>query len=345
MSRSIPKIWPEKLLSVACLVGIIFWFWHAGPAFGQTPAPAASAPIRTQLVKRFLSIGTGSINGVYYPLGTAMARLFNSNLGDILVISEPTNGSVSNVRFLRNGDIALAIVQNDVAWEAFTGKGNFEGKPFAELRVLTSLYSEVIHVAVRKDANLVTFQDLRGKVIAIGEAGSGTAINARIILESAGLREGDFTPSYLTFTKATDALQAGYIDAVFFTGGVPLEGFALLGAKIPFRLLSFSEELRQRLVGGYPFLERENIPRGTYPGQDEDIPTVGLRALLITTSEFDPDLGGRMLRLLFGNIGYLTSISRTASSLNIKSALKGVDPKMLHPAAEKYFQENRGGGG
>ncbi len=312
----------------------------AQPLPGREPPPA-SAPIRAQLVKRFLSIGTASINGAYYPLGTAMARLFNAKLGEILVISEPTNGSVDNVRYLQSRDIALALVQNDVAWEAFTGRGNFDGKPFAELRVLASLYSEVVHVAVRKDAEIRTFRELKGKVIAIGEAGSGTAINARIILDAAGLKEGDYTPSYLSFTKATDALESRYIDAVFFTGGIPLEGFALLGQKMPLRLLPFSEELRGRLVTGYSFLERETIPSGTYSGQDEEISTVGLRALLVTTAEFEPELAERMLHLLFQNIGYLTSICKTAEALTLRSALKGVDPKMLHPGAERFYKECR----
>lgn len=303
--------------------------------------PHPDAPIRTQLVKRFLSIGTASINGTYHPLGIAMARLFNAKLGEILVISEPTQGSVANIRYLQSRDIALALVQNDIVWEAFTGKGNFAGSPFAELRVLASLYSEVIHIAVRKDAGIRSFEELRGKVVAIGEAGSGTAINARIILDAAGLREGDYIPNYLTFTKATDALEARYIDAVFFTGGLPIEGFSLLGQKVPLRLLPVSEDLRRRLVSGYPFLERETIPSGTYPGQDEEIPAVGLRALLVTTSDFEAELAERMLQLLFQNIGYLASICKTADTLSLRSALKGFDLKMLHPGVERFYRENQ----
>ena len=295
---------------------------------------------QAHLVKRFLSIGTASISGVYYPLGTALARVFNSNLGEILVISEPTQGSVTNIGYLRNRDIALALVQNDVAWGAFFGKGLFEGKRFPELRILASLYSEIIQVVVRQDSTLRTMQDLRGKTVAIGEAGSGTAGNAKIILQAAGFSEQDFTSSHLVFTKAIDALQAGYVDAVFFTGGLPSEGISMLGARIPIRMIPFPEALRAHLVASYSFLERESIPSGTYPGQGEDIPTVGLRALLVTTSDLEPELANQMLALLFANIEYLSSLCPAIRGLTPATALKGVDLGMLHPGAVRFFAES-----
>ncbi|RCK76729.1 MAG: TRAP transporter solute receptor, TAXI family precursor [Candidatus Ozemobacter sibiricus] len=304
---------------------------------GSVAAQEASRTYDVRLVKRFFSIGTASISGMYYPLGSAMSRLFNSNLDGIVTIPEPTKGSVDNIEHLRRGEIALALVQNDVAFNAFHGRGAYEGRPMPTLRVLASLYSEVLHVAVRQDAGLRTFDDLRGKVLAIGEEGSGTAVNSQIILEQLGFKPGDFTPSYLGVTKAIAALEGGYVDAVFFTGGLPSEGFALLGRRLPIRLLSFSSEMRQKVIAAYPFWQEEIIPAGTYPGQTADVATVGLRALLCTTAGFDPDLGERMLALIFDQAAYLATMSRAAAGLRLDTATKGVPPEMLHPATRQFL--------
>ncbi|NLI79098.1 MAG: TAXI family TRAP transporter solute-binding subunit [Candidatus Riflebacteria bacterium] len=299
--------------------------------------PEATGSFDIRLVKRFFSIGTGSISGTYYPLGSAMSRLFNSRLDGIVTIPEPTRGSVENIEFLRGGEIALGLVQNDVAFNAYYGKGSFDGRPWPGLRVLASLYSEVMHVAVRRDAAIASLSDLRGKVLALGEEGSGTALNARIILEQLGLGPTEFTPSFLGLTKALAALEGGYVDAVFFTGGLPIEGFALLGERLPIRLLEFPPEFCRHLITACPFLAEEVIPAGTYPGQAGPVATVGLRALLCTTDAFDPALAERMLGLVFDHAGYLAGMSQAAASLGLDTAVKGVPAEMLHPAVRSFL--------
>jgi len=297
----------------------------------------AREEFQTHLLKRFFSIGTASINGAYFPLGTAMSRLFNSHMDEIVTISEPTSGSVANIEFLRNGDLALALIQSDVAYHAYHGDHGFTGNPFPKLRILASLYSEIVHIAVRAESKIQTIKDLKGKIIAIGEKGSGTAVNAEMILEAFDLTDRDYQPSYLSFTKATSALLAGDIAAVFFTGGLPSEGLSLLGEKTPIRMLSFPEDMRKKIVSSYAFLSPVTIPKGIYPGQSQEIPSVGLRALFATRDDFDPILAERMLNLLFDNIHYLSSESRTAKEINLAHALEGVENTMLHDGARKYY--------
>ncbi|HOY65804.1 MAG TPA: TAXI family TRAP transporter solute-binding subunit [Candidatus Ozemobacteraceae bacterium] len=311
------------------------------PAVSGEPATvtaSAAGQIETRLVKRFLSIGTASINGVYYPLGTAMARLFNAHLDGIVAIPEPTAGSVANIEYLRRHEIALALVQSDVALHAFHGRERFEGRPFPELRVLASLYSEVLHIAVRQDSGITALTDLRGKNVVLGEEGSGTAENARMIMAGLGLHAGEFTPSYLGFTKATAALEGGYVDAVFYSGGVPVDGVALLARRIPIRLLPFPEPVRRRLIARHPFWQTETIPAHTYPGQAVDVETIGLRALLVTTSELQRPLATRILELLFDRTPYLTSLSPAAAAISLEQALKGIQSDMLHEAARDFYR-------
>ncbi|MFZ2955417.1 MAG: TAXI family TRAP transporter solute-binding subunit [Candidatus Ozemobacteraceae bacterium] len=291
------------------------------------------------LARRFIGMGTASIDGSYYPLGAAMTGLFNSRLEGMVALAEPTAGSVANLEYLSQGDLALALVQSDMAYAAFHGREMFINRPFSQLRVLASLYPEVVHLVVRRDAGIDALSGLRGRRIALGEEGSGTALNAQRILEVVGLRINDFQPHFLSFTKATEALQAGDIDAVFFTGGIPSDGLSRLAGRIPIKLLAFPEEISARLLESQPFWGRETIPPGTYQGQSEPVPTVGLRALLVTTSDFDPGVATAMLELIFTHLEYLAEKSPSARMISLPRAREGIEPEMLHPAAETFFRQ------
>lgn len=305
--------------------------------FSAAALQADDNNINAVLLKRFFSIATASIDGVYYPLGNAMARLLNANLEDAVAISESTGGSIANVELLRLGDVALALIQSDILYDAIYGHRSFTGNSFPKLKVLASLYSEVVHVLVSSDSDIFTLEDLRGKRIAIGEKGSGTAINTQMIIDVLGFKSEDYFPNFLTFTKATDALKNGHVDAVFYTGGVPLDGIVNLIRSSRIRLVQFNKDVRDKLVNAFPYWREEIIAAGTYPGQLSDVNTVGLRALLATTDDFDPDMAEKMLEILFGNLDYLTQLSKAAKKISFKDGLKGIENEMLHEGARRFF--------
>src|SRR3546814_13585607 len=77
--------------------------------------------------------------------------------------------------------------QSDVAYCAYTGTGLYEGKGKVEdLRLIATLYPETIHIVARKDAGIEPVADLRGKSVSLDEPGSGTIVDARIVLAAHG---------------------------------------------------------------------------------------------------------------------------------------------------------------
>ncbi|MBF0543980.1 MAG: TAXI family TRAP transporter solute-binding subunit [Candidatus Riflebacteria bacterium] len=324
----------NKVYNLFLIIALALFFSSVSKYVG------ADSKFRTALLKKFYIIGTGGINGVYYSLGSAIARLFNSRMEDILTISEPTNGSVSNIELLRSKEVTLALVQSDIAYDAYFGKGIFEGKPFPNLRILAALYSESVHLIVLNDSPIKTPLDLKGKQVSIGEEGSGTALNAKILLDECGIKSTDFHPKFLSLAKATDALKSGYIDAIFFTGGVPVEGFSLLSNEKPIRLISLPDYNLKIMLDGRPYFTSETILAGAYRGVTENVNTLGLRALLITTDSFESEKVETILQIIFSNSDYLTSISNMTESIDLKKALVGVDSKMLHQAAAAFYKSH-----
>ena len=121
--------------------------------------------------------------------------------------------------------------QADVATWAYKGTGLFEGKPnVPDLRLIANLYPESVHIVVRKGSGIKTVADLKGKRVALDEPGSGTLINARIILAAYGVKEADIKPEYIKPNQAGDKLKDGSLDAFFFTGGAPAGAIAELAS-------------------------------------------------------------------------------------------------------------------
>ena len=60
--------------------------------------------------------------------------------------------------------------------------------PLSELRAIASLFPAVAHLVVRADSPIRSLADLKGKAVAVGEAGSGSAADAAVLFEAAGSR-------------------------------------------------------------------------------------------------------------------------------------------------------------
>ena len=291
-----------------------------------------------KLIKKIYSFGTASINGTYYPFGNAISRLFSRNLKKLVTVAEPTAGSVANVNFLRNKQIELALIQSDVVWMAYQGTVIFNGNPFKELRVLASLYSEKVQIVVRGDSGINCLDDLRGKKISVGERDSGSAAGAIQILEAAGLKNNeDYNLVYERFTKATELLLDGYIDAVYYVGAVPADGLARLSEKIPIKLLEIPEVVINKLTTAYPYYSTESIAQNSYLGHTKTINTLGFKALLVGTTRLPSEEVINILTVIYSNPKILSDHDKVLVELNKNDAIKGVDAAMLHDGAAAFF--------
>jgi TRAP transporter TAXI family solute receptor len=82
--------------------------------------------------RRAVTITTGSVDRVYYPIAGAMSRI-TSEACDLSIRAtvRSSAGSVANAQLIRSGGAAFALLQNDIAYYAFNGVelGVFMGKP------------------------------------------------------------------------------------------------------------------------------------------------------------------------------------------------------------------------
>jgi len=294
-------------------------------------APAAMA--QTQ----FLNIATGGTAGTYYPLGGAMAEIFNQNVRGVEASVQATGASVANINMMAQGQVDLALVQNDIAFYAAQGLEMFRS-PIANLRGIANLYPEVIQIVARADSGIRTVEDLKGKRVAVGDAGSGTEANARQILAAAGLSYNDITVRYLSFAEASNNLRDGHIDAAFVTAGIPTAAIQDVAATRDIVLVSVSPDLAARLQQEYPFYIAVTVPGGTYQGVNEDVPTVAVGAMLAVRADLSEDLVYNLTKALFENLDRLAQAHVRGGDVSLETAKDGMSLE-LHPGAARYFDE------
>ena len=65
------------------------------------------------------------------------------------------------------------------------------------MRAIGSLFPAVAHLVVRADSPIRSLADMKGKTVAIGEAGSGSATDAAVLFEAAGFGKDEIVQKNL----------------------------------------------------------------------------------------------------------------------------------------------------
>lgn len=260
-----------------------------------------------------MRMATGPTGGTYFPIGGLIANAISNPPGSrpcdrggscgvpgLIVAAVSTSGSVVNVDSLKAGSADLAMVQADIGFWAWSAEGIFYGRDAVEnLRALARLYPESIHLVARKGSGIERVEDLKGKRVAVGEKGSGTLVEARLILNAHGLKLSDINPAYIRPGPAADRLADGTIDAFLFVGGAPLQVIDALAQRVDVTLVPIDGKAADKLADTFPYLTHNIIPADTYKGQFRPVPTLAVGAVLMTTTDMDDDMAYAIVKALW----------------------------------------------
>ena len=301
---------------------------------------AALAVAGSAHAQQFFRIGTGGTAGTYYPVGGMIANAV-SQPGKIVATAQASNGSLANVNAVAGGSLEAGMSQSDVATWAYTGTGAFDGKPrVTDLRMIANLYPESIHLVVKKGSGIKSVADLKGKRVALDEPGSGTLINARMVLAAYGVSENDIKPEYIKPNQAGDKLKDGALDAFFFVGGAPAGAIAeLASGGTGIELVALTGPSADGLRMANPYFAVDTIAGNTY----KDVPavqTLAVGAQLVTSAKVDAETVYQVTKGMFSDSTQKTLAAGHAKGKFItkENAVKGVGIP-YHPGAERFYKE------
>jgi TRAP transporter TAXI family solute receptor len=316
------------------------------------PLLGAGASTRAENI-RFFQIATGTTGGTYFLIGGLIANAVSSPPGapdcahggscgvpGLIAVAQATSGAVENVTALRDGRLDSAMVQANIAVNAYVGDDPFaKAGPFRELRAIANLYTEAVHLVVRADSRIASVADLKGRRVSLGEQGSGTLVTARRLLGVYGLSEKAVKPAYLGPGASTDLLAGGQLDAFFIIGGYPIPAVADLATRLPIALVPLNDERVRRMMERLHHFSPTVIAETAYAG----VPTVqsiGVGAEWLVHARQDPDLIYGLTRALWNEntLRLLQENHPVGGGIRPGQALQGLAVP-LHPGAARYYQE------
>lgn len=295
---------------------------------------------------KYVTIGTGGVTGIYYPTGGAIGRIVNKKKREygIRVTVESTGGSVFNVNAVMAGDLEFGVVQSDRQYQAINGLAgsDWEGKKQEKLRAVCSFHPESITLVAAVDTGIKTLEDLKGKVVNIGNPGSGTRKNSIDALSTAGIDyEKDLRAEGLKAVESAKMLQDGRVDAFFYTVGHPNGSIkeATSGAR-KVRFIPVEGPGLDTLLAEAPYYAKTFIPISNYPQAEnkEDVPTFGVKATFVTSADVPEEIVYAVTKEVFDNLEEFKKLHPAYAVLTRENMLEGLSAP-IHPGAMKYYKE------
>ena len=290
---------------------------------------------------QFITIGTGGVTGTYYPTGGAICRMVNKQKKKtgIRCSVESTGGSVYNVNTIKAGELDFGIGQSDTVYQAYYGKGKFKGKAIKELRSAIAIYPELLAFVVAKRSGIKKFTDIKGKRVNIDTPGSGTRMTTEIVLKAFGIKKSDLAQvDELKSSEGPTMLKDDHIDGYFGMFGHPTANIKDAANSVDIDLIPIDGKPIDELVKKYPYYAKGIISGTFYKGVTHDTPSIGVKAVLCTSSKISDKVVYTVVKTILDNFEAFKKLHPAYKTITKKSLLDGLSIPQ-HPGAVKAFKE------
>jgi uncharacterized protein len=288
--------------------------------------------------KTTISLGTATPGGGFPVYGNAFAELMNAADASFVIEPRNTKGSNENIPLMEAGQLDVALVAGEPAYEAFMGIG----RPATPLKILTAMYSSPGMFVVRADSPYKTIRDLVGQPVAFGAKGSGLPILSRYTLDGIGLKQDeDFKSIYLDRAGDGPAMVQDGRAAALWGAGIGWPGFAAV-ASAPggARFIAPDAGEIARIREKHTFLKPLTVPAGSYPGQSAAINSVGSWSFVLTRADLPDDVAYRLARTLHGiEAAFCKKLAQACETTAANTVAAAPKQELIHPGVMKYLKE------
>jgi TRAP transporter TAXI family solute receptor len=285
-----------------------------------------------------ISLGTATPGGGFPLYGNAFAEVMNAADASLTIAPRNTKGSNENIPLLEKGELDLALVAGEPAYEAFAGIGRAP----VRLKILTAIYSNPGMFVVRADSPYKTIRDLIGQPVAFGARGSGLPILSRYLLDGLGLKQDeDFKSVYLDRAGDGPAMVEDGRVAALWGAGIGWPGFAAVASSARgARFIAPDADEIARIRLKHAFLKPLTVPAGSYPKQSAPIASLGSWSFVLTREDLPEDVAYRLAKTLHGAEGeFCSRLAQACETTAANTVAAAPRPELIHPGVMKYFRE------
>ncbi len=311
------------LVAVLAVLGLLTWWLN----------PFGKPELRGEL-----TFSTGARTGVYHRYGQLLEQALRRDMPGMNVRLEPSEGSLENLKRVASGEADFTVATADAV-----AKYQLDGKPRADqLRGVARLYDDYVQLVVPAGSPVQSARDLRGKRVAIGQPGSGVRLIAERLLMAAGLDPVlDVTPVSIGIDTMPTELEAGRIDAFFWSGGLPTNAVHELSERFEIRLVQLGDLVEPLQGSGSParFYRTAVMPQDAYSRarNTSAVATLAVPNLLVTRADADPELTEQLTRTVILSRDRVGRAVHAAQLMDLRTAIYTA-PLGLHEGAGRYYR-------
>lgn len=330
----------KKILLVALVVALAAF--GCGNQASEKPAEEKAAAKPSGVT--YVTIGTGGVTGVYYPTGGAISRIVNKKSAEygIKATVESTGGSVYNINAVLAGDLEFGVAQSDRQYQAYNGEAEWKDRGAQKkLRAVFSVHPESITLIASAASGIKSVEDLKGKIVNIGNPGSGQLQNSKDVFTAAGLTEKDVKAEYAKAVEAPGLLQDERIDAFFYTVGHPNGNIKeATSGRVKVMIVPIVGAAADALVDKHSYYAKSLIAIKNYPTavNDADVQSVGVKATFVSSSDVSDEVVYAITKEVFDNFEDFKKLHPAYSVLTKEAMLAGLSAP-IHSGALKYYKE------
>lgn len=300
-------------------------------ACGSSKPPANDSGSKPQSTAATnISISTGGTTGMYYTTHAPICDYINTKSTKIRVVPAASGGSTENLNNVVNGVSEIGCVYNNEVMSGYA-KNN-------KLRFIgpTTMVSP-LQLIVKDESGIKSLEDLKGKKVHLGAAGSGARAWAVLFFEWAGLK-GQITEVPLGHEETVSGLNDGDVVLITVAGLAPSARVTEASVSNNIEILDLTPYL-DAFFKEYPYFEKYTIPAGTYKGVDKEVSTFGLATSIVCMEDMDSEVLTEYMTLAYSEEAQKAALTSNpvGPDHNPKNPL-GNAKIPIHPAAAKFWE-------
>lgn len=289
----------------------------------------------------WLIIQGGSMGGSFSQFAGGISQIVKRHEPNLKISIGASAGSIENTRRVNDNPKALGVVFASESSFGYHGQEIFEKEgPKTNIRMVSLLYFAYGHFSTLKNSKIHQFEDIVGKKIACGAAGSGTKQTFERLAKLAGIWD-KFTPIYRGGTAGVQELQDGQVKGFFWLVSVPNSAIIELTTIKPIRMIDLDTPAKKHgFYEKYPFYFSGSMPEGAYEGKVEPVRTVLMPTVLIANKAISEETIYTILKHVYTPEGHQSMLktNQAASVMTMENAPRAfVIP--LHSGAYKFWSE------
>jgi uncharacterized protein len=256
------------------------------------------------------------------------------------VKAQTSAGSVENLRKTNSGKQQMSTVYSGHVYLGRNGMMKNDTKEYKNVLAVAWLYGAPAQLVVRKNSGINSVEDLVGKKVGVGNAGSGAFANCELFFSHMGVWD-KIERNAMGYNDAAAAFGNNQLDAFWLFTAFPSGAVIMAAQTNDIDLIDLAADAKSSgFFDKYPYFGKLAVPANTYKGVNYEAPSFQDSALWVANSKVPADVVYKLLTLIYSDEGlkHMYGQKKTFKKMNLKTGPSNIVTP-LHPGAERFWKE------